>query len=184
MAELLWKLAEPVGLPLLVFLSRCWDYDICLTWPPSSIKRENDDYRWCIAPIHTVNLKDILDVNKINMSLFAHHKMNFLNTPEKNIRRFEQSWSRRKKMRRNVHLIGWSYMPPWLVRPGLPHNLTRTCAMWAIAHHEMTPSSSSCLFFFLPIPPESSPFLLPSWCPSPSPLPPRASISADLPPPS
>jgi hypothetical protein len=44
-----------------------------------------------------VNLKDILDVNNINMSLFAQYKMNFLNIPEKNIRRFEQSWSRRKK---------------------------------------------------------------------------------------
>ncbi|XP_047093659.1 mechanosensitive ion channel protein 10-like [Lolium rigidum] len=40
-------------------------------------------------PIHTVNLKDILDVNKINMSLSAQHTMNFQNIREKNIRRSE-----------------------------------------------------------------------------------------------
>ncbi|KAM0918258.1 hypothetical protein ACQ4PT_008860 [Festuca glaucescens] len=40
-------------------------------------------------PIHTVNLKDILDVNKINMSLCAQHTMNFQNIREKNIRRSE-----------------------------------------------------------------------------------------------
>lgn len=40
-------------------------------------------------PIHTVNLKDILDVNKINMSLSAQHTMNFQNIREKSIRRSE-----------------------------------------------------------------------------------------------
>jgi hypothetical protein len=40
-------------------------------------------------PIHTLNLKDILDVNKINMSLCAQHTMNFQNIREKNIRRSE-----------------------------------------------------------------------------------------------
>ncbi|PAN25267.1 hypothetical protein PAHAL_4G287900 [Panicum hallii] len=40
-------------------------------------------------PVHTVNLKDILDVNKINMSLSVQHTMNFQNIREKNIRRSE-----------------------------------------------------------------------------------------------
>ncbi|KAK1603724.1 hypothetical protein QYE76_027397 [Lolium multiflorum] len=40
-------------------------------------------------PIHTVYLKDILDVNKINMCLFAQHTMNFQNIRERNIRRSE-----------------------------------------------------------------------------------------------
>ncbi|XP_062233349.1 mechanosensitive ion channel protein 10-like [Phragmites australis] len=40
-------------------------------------------------PIHTVNLKDILDVNKINISLSVQHTMNFQNIREKNIRRSE-----------------------------------------------------------------------------------------------
>uniref|UniRef100_A0ACD5XSM6 Uncharacterized protein n=1 Tax=Avena sativa TaxID=4498 RepID=A0ACD5XSM6_AVESA len=40
-------------------------------------------------PIHTLNLKDILDVNKINMSLCAQHTMNFQNIREKNLRRSE-----------------------------------------------------------------------------------------------
>ncbi|AQL01222.1 mechanosensitive ion channel protein 10 [Zea mays] len=40
-------------------------------------------------PVHTVNLKDILDVNKINMSLCVQHTMNFQNIREKNIRRSE-----------------------------------------------------------------------------------------------
>lgn len=40
-------------------------------------------------PTHTVNLKDILDVNKINMSLSVQHTMNFQNIREKNIRRSE-----------------------------------------------------------------------------------------------
>ncbi|KAM0918257.1 hypothetical protein ACQ4PT_008859 [Festuca glaucescens] len=40
-------------------------------------------------PIHTVTLKNILDVNKINMSLFAQHTMNFQDIREKNIRRSE-----------------------------------------------------------------------------------------------
>jgi hypothetical protein len=40
-------------------------------------------------PAHTVNLKDILDVNKINMSLCVQHTMNFQNIREKNIRRSE-----------------------------------------------------------------------------------------------
>ncbi|OEL37192.1 Mechanosensitive ion channel protein 10 [Dichanthelium oligosanthes] len=38
-------------------------------------------------PVHTVNLKDILDVNKINMSLSVQHTMNFQNIREKNLRR-------------------------------------------------------------------------------------------------
>ncbi|EAZ00082.1 hypothetical protein OsI_22086 [Oryza sativa Indica Group] len=42
---------------------------------------------WC--PIHTVNLKDILDVNKINMSLCVQHTMNFQNIRERNLRRSE-----------------------------------------------------------------------------------------------
>ncbi|KAL5200181.1 hypothetical protein ABZP36_021384 [Zizania latifolia] len=42
---------------------------------------------WC--PVHTVNLKDILDVNKINMSLCVQHTMNFQNILERNIRRSE-----------------------------------------------------------------------------------------------
>ncbi|CAN6164697.1 unnamed protein product [Urochloa humidicola] len=40
-------------------------------------------------PVHTVNLKDILDVNKINMSLSVQHTMNFQNIREKSIRRSE-----------------------------------------------------------------------------------------------
>ncbi|RLN12019.1 hypothetical protein C2845_PM09G05710 [Panicum miliaceum] len=40
-------------------------------------------------PVYTVNLKDILDVNKINMSLSVQHTMNFQNIREKNIRRSE-----------------------------------------------------------------------------------------------
>jgi len=40
-------------------------------------------------PVHTVNLKDILDVNKINMSLSVQHTMNFQNIREKNLRRSE-----------------------------------------------------------------------------------------------
>jgi mechanosensitive ion channel protein 4/5/6/7/8/9/10 len=40
-------------------------------------------------PTHTVNLKDILDVNKINMSLSVQHTMNFQNIREKNIKRSE-----------------------------------------------------------------------------------------------
>uniref|UniRef100_A0A0E0L937 Mechanosensitive ion channel protein n=1 Tax=Oryza punctata TaxID=4537 RepID=A0A0E0L937_ORYPU len=42
---------------------------------------------WC--PIHTVNLKNILDVNKINMSLCVQHTMNFQNIRERNLRRSE-----------------------------------------------------------------------------------------------
>ncbi|KAL6861850.1 hypothetical protein ACP4OV_017550 [Aristida adscensionis] len=48
---------------------------------------ESKPTHWC--PIHTVNLKDILDVNKINMSLCVQHTMNFQNIREKNIRRSE-----------------------------------------------------------------------------------------------
>ncbi|TVU12155.1 hypothetical protein EJB05_45785, partial [Eragrostis curvula] len=40
-------------------------------------------------PIHTVNLKDILDVNKINMALCVQHTMSFQNIREKSIRRSE-----------------------------------------------------------------------------------------------
>eukprot|EP00494_Astrolonche_serrata_P015042 UN15184 len=48
---------------------------------------ESKPTRW--HPIHTVNLKDILDVNKINMALCAQHTMNFQNIREKSIRRSE-----------------------------------------------------------------------------------------------
>ncbi|KAF0902580.1 hypothetical protein E2562_018076 [Oryza meyeriana var. granulata] len=48
---------------------------------------ESKPTHWC--PIHTVNLKDILDVNKINMSLCVQHTMNFQNIRERNIRRSE-----------------------------------------------------------------------------------------------
>ncbi|KAL6605993.1 hypothetical protein ACP70R_041646 [Stipagrostis hirtigluma subsp. patula] len=48
---------------------------------------ESKPTHWC--PVHTVNLKDILDVNKINMSLCVQHTMNFQNIREKNIRRSE-----------------------------------------------------------------------------------------------
>jgi mechanosensitive ion channel protein 4/5/6/7/8/9/10 len=40
-------------------------------------------------PIHTVNLKDILDVNKIDMALCVQHTMSFQNIREKSIRRSE-----------------------------------------------------------------------------------------------
>ncbi|KAJ1258491.1 hypothetical protein BS78_10G079900 [Paspalum vaginatum] len=40
-------------------------------------------------PVHTVNLEDILNVNKINMSLSVQHTMNFQNIRERNLRRSE-----------------------------------------------------------------------------------------------
>ncbi|TVU12154.1 hypothetical protein EJB05_45784, partial [Eragrostis curvula] len=55
----------------------------------SRIKRYLESKPTYWHPIHTVNLKDILDVNKINMALCVQHTMSFQNIREKNIRRSE-----------------------------------------------------------------------------------------------
>jgi hypothetical protein len=99
------NLIEPVGPPLLVFLLGVETMPSARHGRRTSIKRENDDNRSCTAPIHAVNMKDILDVNKINMSLFAQHTMNFLQHPRKDHQEIQAIHGAEEKIRSNAHLV-------------------------------------------------------------------------------
>ncbi|CAA6674524.1 unnamed protein product [Spirodela intermedia] len=42
---------------------------------------------------HSVVVKEIVNVNKLNMALYVNHTMNYQNMTEKNLRRSTSSWS-------------------------------------------------------------------------------------------
>uniref|UniRef100_A0A0A9F3F8 Mechanosensitive ion channel MscS domain-containing protein n=1 Tax=Arundo donax TaxID=35708 RepID=A0A0A9F3F8_ARUDO len=81
------------------------------------------------SPVHTVNLKDILDVNKINMSLCVQHTMNFQNIREKNIRRSELVMELKKifeEMSIRYHLLPQKVELSYVGPNPLPMAVTQT----------------------------------------------------------